>query len=105
MAASGGHFSAVGPWELPMRSIRSWKTVAILSAVLAALIAVPVVSAAAADRGPVRAVVRDVNNAFLGVVTLVPEHGKLVVAGSLSGLAQGFHGFHVHSVGRCEPQA
>jgi len=85
---------------------RTWRSIAISAVFLAGLAALPAASAGADDgsRGA-RAVVRDVNGAFLGVVSLQPSGGRLVVAGRLSGLGQGFHGFHVHSVGICDPRA
>jgi superoxide dismutase, Cu-Zn family len=88
-----------------MRANRFWRTLAISAAVLAGLALLPAASATADGSPSARAVVRDVNNAFLGVVTMQADRGKLVVGGRLSGLAQGFHGFHVHSVGRCDPNA
>jgi Cu-Zn family superoxide dismutase len=38
----------------------------------------------------------------VGKVTLVQFRGKVTVAGRVKGIAPGFHGFHVHAVGRCE---
>jgi len=49
------------------------------------------------------ATVRDASGTNLGSVTLVAVGGKLLVAGRLTGLAPGFHGFHIHAVGLCEP--
>jgi Cu-Zn family superoxide dismutase len=37
-----------------------------------------------------------------GRVTFVETGGRLVVEGKLTGLPPGFHGFHVHAVGKCE---
>jgi Cu-Zn family superoxide dismutase len=89
-----------------MRPHRFWRTFAISASLLAGLALLPVASAMADDsRRDARAVVRDVNGTFLGVVSLQPSGGKLTVSGRLSGLTQGFHGFHVHAVGRCDPQA
>jgi Cu-Zn family superoxide dismutase len=51
------------------------------------------------------AVVRDVNGTTLGTVSLFSDRGKLVVTGRLTGIAAGFHGFHVHAVGICDPRA
>lgn len=39
----------------------------------------------------------------LGRVTFTEEGGRIVVEGKLNGLPPGFHGFHVHAVGKCEP--
>jgi Cu-Zn family superoxide dismutase len=89
-----------------MRPHRFWRTFAISASLLAGLALVPAASAVADDsRRDARAVVRDVNGTFLGVVSLQPSGGKLTVSGRLSGLAPGFHGFHVHAVGRCDPRA
>ena len=38
----------------------------------------------------------------LGRVTLSESGGRVVVEGRLTGLPPGFHGFHVHAVGKCE---
>lgn len=51
------------------------------------------------------ATVRDVNGASLGTVSFFADRGKLAVVGQLSGVAPGFHGFHVHAVGICDPRA
>jgi superoxide dismutase, Cu-Zn family len=39
----------------------------------------------------------------MGRVTFTESGDRLVVEGRLTGLPPGFHGFHVHAVGRCEP--
>jgi superoxide dismutase, Cu-Zn family len=89
-----------------MRPHRFWRTFAISASLLAGLALVPAASAVADDsRRDARAVVRDVNGTFLGVVNLSPSGGKLTVSGRLGGLTQGFHGFHVHTTGRCDPNA
>lgn len=41
----------------------------------------------------------------LGKVTLVQFRGKITVAGRVKGVTPGFHGFHVHAVGKCEGPA
>lgn len=42
----------------------------------------------------------------VGTVTLVrSEDGKVLVKATLSGLTPGFHGFHVHTTGICDPAA
>jgi superoxide dismutase, Cu-Zn family len=38
----------------------------------------------------------------VGQVTFAEEVGKLVVEASVRGLPAGFHGFHIHAVGKCE---
>jgi Cu-Zn family superoxide dismutase len=51
-----------------------------------------------------RAVVRDVNNNVLGVVLIQSTRGgKLLVTGRLTRLGPGFHGFHIHATGVCDP--
>ncbi|HEU5470129.1 MAG TPA: superoxide dismutase family protein [Actinophytocola sp.] len=63
-------------------------------------------SAEAADGGRLaHATVRDVNGTALGTINLVQDRGKIAVSGRLTGIAPGFHGFHVHSVGICDPRA
>jgi len=53
-----------------------------------------------------RAVVRDVNNNVLGVVLIQSTRGgKLLVTGRLTRLGAGFHGFHIHTTGVCDPRA
>lgn len=38
----------------------------------------------------------------VGEVTFTERAGKVVVEGNLRGLSPGFHGFHVHAVGKCD---
>jgi Cu-Zn family superoxide dismutase len=54
-----------------------------------------------------RAVARlvDSQGARVGTVTLFQWRGRVTVAGRVRGLSPGFHGFHVHAVGRCEGPA
>jgi Cu-Zn family superoxide dismutase len=63
---------------------------------------VPASAAAYDDSRGATATVRDVNGVSLGTVILQPAGGKIVVAGRLSGLTAGFHGFHIHTTGLCE---
>jgi superoxide dismutase, Cu-Zn family len=86
-----------------MRSVP--RRIALVAALVAGLAAVPVASASADGPRGARAVVRDVNGVNLGTVLLQPIGGKLAVGGRLSGLTQGFHGFHIHAVGICDPRA
>jgi Cu-Zn family superoxide dismutase len=59
-------------------------------------------SAAAGGR-EAKAMLRDVSGTVLGVVHLSAEaDGKILVRVSASGLAAGFHGFHIHTVGICD---
>lgn len=50
-------------------------------------------------------VLRGADGAELGTVVLAAEEGKVRVTAALTGLEPGFHGFHVHEVGRCDPDA
>ena len=43
--------------------------------------------------------------AKIGKVTLYQWRGKVTVAGRVKGLTPGFHGFHIHAVGKCEGPA
>ncbi len=79
-------------------------------AVSAALLVVGVALSAgqAAGARPLRLVARLTSStgAAVGIVRLIPtDDGKVVVRGVAAGLAAGFHGFHVHSTGICDPQA
>jgi Cu-Zn family superoxide dismutase len=59
-----------------------------------------------AEASRARATVRSVTNAFVGTVTIERTRGgELAITGRLSGLAPGFHGFHIHEIGVCDPDA
>jgi Cu-Zn family superoxide dismutase len=95
-----------------MRKLRARRLLAALAVTVAAAAFLPSAAARAqtpsdaADANTAAAVVRDVNNNFLGVVVIqATRDGKLVVAGRLTGLAEGFHGFHIHTTGICDPRA
>ena len=47
----------------------------------------------------------DGEGAKVGKVTLYQWRGKVTVAGRVKGLTPGFHGFHIHAVGKCEGPA
>ncbi len=47
----------------------------------------------------------DANGRRVGRVVMRRSRGQVVVSGRVAGLAPGFHGFHVHAVGRCDPRA
>ncbi|MFL6140286.1 MAG: superoxide dismutase family protein [Labedaea sp.] len=84
------------------------RSIAILGVLGAAMLGVlaPNSAAQSGDTGRVaHAVVKDVNGATLGTVSLFADGGKLALTGRLAGLAPGFHGFHVHSIGICDPRA
>lgn len=85
------------------------KKLAIVMAVTAvtgaALIADGTAVGAATPKG-LTAAVSNAAGDTLGTVRFVPqEDGKVKVTARLSGLTPGFHGFHVHSVAVCDPQA
>jgi Cu-Zn family superoxide dismutase len=50
-----------------------------------------------------RADVVDGQGRALGQVTFAEAGGRVVVEASLRGLPPGFHGFHIHATGKCEP--
>ena len=59
----------------------------------------------AAPDPSVTAVVRDASGRDLGTLTFSDTNGGIAVSGSLSGLAPGEHGLHLHMTGRCDPPA
>jgi Cu-Zn family superoxide dismutase len=81
-----------------------WLVVA-AATLLAGLGVFGVNSALAGGTKPATAAVKDVNGNSLGTVFLQPIGSKLAIAGRLTGIAPGFHGFHIHSVGICDPRA
>ncbi len=58
-------------------------------------------SVAEAGGDHAQVVVRDASNAPVAVVKLTQEDGEVLVRVTANGLAPGFHGFHIHSVGMC----
>jgi Cu-Zn family superoxide dismutase len=60
---------------------------------------------AGARRKAVRAVLRDTSGNVVGVVNFRPSRGATEVSAEAWNLAPGFHGFHVHAVGVCDPNA
>jgi superoxide dismutase, Cu-Zn family len=56
------------------------------------------------DKDGARAVVRDRNGQRVAVVTFFhANHGKVTVQVRARRLPPGFHGFHVHAIGVCDP--
>lgn len=49
--------------------------------------------------------IRDVNGDRLGTVLLRQKDGYVKVRATLHSVPEGFHGFHVHDVGICDPNA
>jgi superoxide dismutase, Cu-Zn family len=63
------------------------------------------VSAGAKSRG-LKASMKDATGASLGTVTFKKaDDGKIVVLARVQGLTPGFHGYHVHTAGVCDPAA
>jgi Cu-Zn family superoxide dismutase len=60
---------------------------------------------AGARRKSVRAVIRDTAGDVVGIANFRPSRGATDVSVSAWDLAPGFHGFHVHAVGVCDPAA
>ncbi len=58
-----------------------------------------------AVEGTIQVAMVDAEGADVGTVTLVPKDGGTRVEAEVEGLEPGFHGFHVHDVGVCNPDA
>jgi superoxide dismutase, Cu-Zn family len=86
-----------------MRIPKIHRMLAALSLMGLTVAVVPASAAAYDDSRGATASVRDVNGVSLGTVVLQSSGGKIVVAGRLSGLTAGFHGFHIHTTGLCDP--
>jgi superoxide dismutase, Cu-Zn family len=93
---------------------RTLRRLAAITVALASIAVAPSVSNALstsdadplADSSRARATVRNTTNAVLGSVTIERNRdGELAISGRLSGLAPGFHGFHIHEAGICDPNA
>ncbi len=65
----------------------------------------PAASSEQSREGAIDVAMANADGDEVGTVTLVPEEGKVRVEAELQGLEPGFHGFHVHDSGRCEPEA
>ena len=92
------------------RLTRGRMTVLLAAGMTAALAALSTVTASAQrdalPRGSSVAQLVAANGARAGTVTLKPRRGGAVaVTASVRGLAPGYHGFHVHTVGRCDRAA
>ena len=55
--------------------------------------------------GAVEVAMVDAEGTDVGTVTLIPENGATRVEADVDGLEPGFHGFHIHDVGICDPDA
>ncbi|HEV2778852.1 MAG TPA: superoxide dismutase family protein [Actinophytocola sp.] len=89
------------------RTARSMAFLAILGAVVAQAVATASVAQTdTADHRVATATVRNANGATLGTLTILDAGGgKLAISGRFTGLTAGFHGFHVHAIGICDPRA
>jgi Cu-Zn family superoxide dismutase len=77
------------------------------AAVLLALVLVPAGVAASERMGrrEATATLRDVHGVTVGQVRLEDRDGRTRVRVRAWGLSTGFHGFHLHAVGVCDPNA
>ncbi|MCE7002210.1 superoxide dismutase family protein [Kibdelosporangium philippinense] len=90
-----------------MRQPPSSRIIAVL-AIFATIAAGAAASASTPERSgstDAEAIVHDVTGEVLGTVRFHLFHSKTFVGGKLTGLSHGFHGFHVHAVGICDPNA
>ena len=90
---------------LMTRTSRSLAALALLGASLAVLPGTAATAVDASSGRVAQAVVRDAAGTVLGTIEFLQSRGRVTVAGRLTGLAAGFHGFHVHAVGICNPAA
>lgn len=92
-----------------MRKLRSSRSIALMTALAAVLFGVVTTAGVGQSESSsgrfAHAVVKDAAGNTLGTVSLFSAGGKLAVSGRLVGIAAGFHGFHVHAVGICDPRA
>ena len=58
---------------------------------------------AAGEAGGAVAVLRTVAGESVGVVAFAPQGGQVLVQATVWRLPPGFHGFHIHAVGSCDP--
>ncbi|HEY9014567.1 MAG TPA: superoxide dismutase family protein, partial [Gemmatimonadales bacterium] len=52
--------------------------------------------------GTATAFLRDLSGQEMGTVTLRDSGGRITLSGELSGLPDGTHAIHIHTVGRCD---
>jgi Cu-Zn family superoxide dismutase len=69
----------------------------------AALAAVLFVAAPALAAGKASAVLKDTDGKEIGKATLVTTPSGTLITLELTAAPPGVHGFHIHSVGKCEP--
>ncbi len=75
-----------------------------LSGLVAGLLGLGLLTGPAEPAGTKVAVrLKDSNDRSIGTVRLVERDDKVFVQAAMHGLSPGFHGFHVHAVGTCDP--
>jgi Cu-Zn family superoxide dismutase len=89
------------------RTARKW--LAIASILAAGGVAT---TALAGNRGPDKrgepvawVTLKDQSGRYVGTVSLSSTGDRVYVSGRVNGISPGFHGFHVHAVGICDPKA
>jgi superoxide dismutase, Cu-Zn family len=79
--------------------------------IVCATVGAGVAMAGGADRGPggksgkakrATAALINAQGGKVGRIVMEQYRGKITVSGRVAGLTPGFHGFHVHAVGKCE---
>jgi superoxide dismutase, Cu-Zn family len=95
-------------WEHDGRGTMSGrlKIAAAVSAValVAGIVIIPGTSLGSSNPQWVRATVKDTSGTVLGTVRFSRHGDGVKVKANLTGLTPGFHGFHVHAVGVCDPE-
>jgi superoxide dismutase, Cu-Zn family len=54
---------------------------------------------------PVKATLRDAKGKVVGHATFEPAEGGVTVTVTVTGVSAGLHGFHLHTIGKCEGPA
>jgi len=83
-----------------------WRLAGVFGAValIAGIMLVPGTSLGSSGNAQrLSAFVKDTSGNVLGSVRITPDGDGVRVRAQLSGLTPGFHGFHVHSTGVCDP--
>jgi Cu-Zn family superoxide dismutase len=87
-----------------MRRMRGKSSLSVLGIIALVVLAIaPGSASGSADGSVATATLRDANGAVVGRVALAPAGETVLVAVRANGLPAGFHGFHIHAVGLCEP--
>lgn len=74
-----------------------------MRSVFVAVVALVVLPPFIASASPTAtATLRDAQGKVIGTATLTPGSGGVKIAVTVTGVAPGMHGFHVHAVGKCE---